>query len=144
MKRTALIACALLLVGCSAPSTDATPDEGTPSAASSAQPTSDVADAAPCQTLIGADGGLVSESARFLTDLSELDSSTAAEATALAESLEETGETTSADLHELLAVMQEPFRALAQAHAAGTRFSLDPTRFKAAAGEVIAMCEPLV
>lgn len=138
MKRTALIACALLLVGCSAPATD-----GATSSASSTPPP-ESADTAPCRALIGDDGGLVSESARFLSDVSELDDATATEAAALAENLEGVGETSSEELRDLLTTMQQPFREMQRAYAAGQRFSLDPAGYKAAANEVIARCEPQV
>ena len=141
MKRTALIACALLLVGCSAPATGADAPTAPPS--SSALPP-DAVDAAPCRALIGDDGGLVSESARFLSDVSELDDATATEAAALAGNLEGVGETSSEDLRELLTTMQEPFREMQRAYVAGRRFSLDPAGYKAAANEVIALCEPQV
>lgn len=145
MKRTALIACALLLVGCSAPATGAAPDGETPSTQPSSVPaTADTSDAAPCRALIGDDGGLVSESARFLADLSELDDATATEAAALADTLEGVGATSSEELQNLLSGMQQPLRELHRAYVSGQRFSLDPDGYKAAAGEVIARCEPLV
>ncbi|KNC19761.1 hypothetical protein AC792_05255 [Arthrobacter sp. RIT-PI-e] len=141
MKRTALIVCTLLLVGCSSPAPEAAAPGAPPS---SAAPAADTADAAPCRALIGDDGGLVSESARFLSGVSELDDTTATEAAALAGNLEGVGETSSEDLRELLTVMQEPFREMQRAYAAGRRFSLDPDGYKAAANEVIALCEPQV
>jgi hypothetical protein len=105
----------------------------------------EVSDGATCQTLFGTDGGLVSESGQFLTDITGLDDAAAADAVALADALNGVAHTSSKQFRDLLTVMQEPFRDLAEAHEnGGDKFDLDPSRFKAAANEVIALCEPLL
>jgi hypothetical protein len=145
MKRIALMACSLLLVGCAGPSNEGsseTPDQS--SAAASTRAALEVSDAATCQTLIGTDGGLVSETGQFLIDVKDLSDTTAADASSLADALQGVGETSSERFRSLLTVMQEPFRDLVTAHENGDEFSLDASRFKAAGNEVIALCEPLM
>lgn len=148
MKKIALFTCVVLLTGCTATAPDSADEGGnqptTTSTSSSSRAAFEVSDAATCQTLIGTDGGLVSESGQFLTDVSELSDATAAEAVALADALKGVADTASEQFRDLLAVMQEPFRDLIDAHENGDTFSLDPSRFKAAGNEVIAICDPLM
>lgn len=100
-----------------------------------------VSDEASCQTLLGDDGGLVSDSGRFLTDVKDLSDSSAKEAEGIATALDGVAKTAGDELEKLLVVMQEPFKDLADAHKNGTSFQLDPARFKAAANEVITICD---
>lgn len=149
MKKPALILLSLLLVGCSASPNESTGSDTQPSPTAtvspSSRPTFEVSDAATCQTLLGTDGGLVAESGQFLTDITELDDQSAAEAIVLADALQGVADTTSEQFRNLLTVMQEPFRDLVEASESGdAEFDLEPSRFKAAANEVIALCEPLL
>lgn len=95
---------------------------------------------ATCQTLVGDDGGIVSESGQFLTDIDELSEANAKRADEIADGLEGIAETATDDLQKLLRVMQEPFRDLSQATRTGDNFKLDPSRFKAAANELLSKC----
>jgi hypothetical protein len=145
MKKIALIACSLLLVGCAGPSAEESSETASePTATSTTRAALEVSDAATCQTLIGSDGGLVSESGQFLIDVDELSDATAEDAAALADALEGVAATSSEQFRSLLTVMQEPFRDLVTAHEEGDQFSLDASRFKASGNEVIALCEPLM
>lgn len=145
MRKIALIACTVLLVGCAGPSADGASDNDDQSTATSpTRAALEVSDAATCQTLIGTDGGLVSESGQFLINVNELSDTTAAEASALAKALQGVAETSSEQFQNLLTIMQEPFRDLVTAHEDGEQFSLDPSRYKAAGNEVIVLCEPLM
>ncbi|WP_146070774.1 hypothetical protein [Arthrobacter sp. B1805] len=149
MKKLSFVACALLLTGCTTTSSDGAVEGGNQSevaSPTSAAPRTAVeeADAATCQTLIGADGGLISDSAEFLTNVSEMNAATATEAARLAGTLEGVADTSSARFRNLLTVMQEPFHDLEAAYENGRRFSLNPDRFKSASKEVIALCEPLM
>lgn len=101
-----------------------------------------MSDAATCQTLIGSDGGLVSKSAQFLAEISDMDGVKADEAMSLAEALKGVADTSSEQLRALLTVMQEPFRDLADAYHKGEDFNLKASRFKAAGNEVVVLCEP--
>lgn len=126
-----------LIAGCGAPATsDAQPS----SSDISKRSTLTVSRAATCQTLMGSDGGLISDSGRFLTDLSDLSESSAKEAADLAGALEGVAETSGDEIRGLLTIMQEPLKDLVDAHSGGTDFTLKPGRFKAAANEIIVLC----
>lgn len=153
MRKLALIVCTLFLAGCasspaqessggvSESATDPAPSStGSPSVRADLE----VSDAATCQTLIGTDGGLVSETGQFLIDVSELSDTTVSDATALADALDGVSQTASEKFRNLLTIMQEPFRDLEGAYKNGETFTLKPSRFKAAGNEVIALCEPLL
>lgn len=150
MKKLLLISCSILLVACSAsPTKDSLGSGNRPVATTTVSPSAraslEVSDAATCQTLFGTDGGLVSASGQFLADITDLDDAAAADAVAVADALNGVADTSSEQFRDLLTVMQEPFRDLAKAHEnGGDKFELDPSRFKAAANEVIALCEPLL
>lgn len=140
MKSTSLVMLAgtLLLSGCG----QTTSSESQPTSTGASTRTAiTVSQAATCQTLLGSDGGLISESGTFLTDVSELSNESAAQAGDIADALEGVAETSGAEIRDLLRVMEEPFRDLVEAHESGSSFELEPSRFKAAANEVIALCE---
>lgn len=149
MKKIALISCALLLVGCSAPSPDTTnisahQTTATAPASPSSRTAIEVSDTETCQSLLGTGGELVSESAQFLTDLSELSDETVAEAATQADALRKVADTASEQLRAPLTVMQEPFHELANSYKERKKFNLVAEPFKAAASEIIATCEPLI
>lgn len=131
--------CALLITGCAS----ASPDTSEVPRQETTQTQTDLPDPnhASCKTLVGSDGGLVSETAQFLTDVDGLSDSNASKAGSLAAELHTVAGTSDDHLRKLLVVMQEPLRELVTAHKTKKSFRLDPARFKAAANEVISICE---
>lgn len=142
MKNTVLLVCLFLIAGCAAPPQDSSSEEGKNSPpASQTRAAIEVSEDASCNTLLGNDGGLISQSAAFLRDVTGLDDEVAAEANDIAVALDGVSQTASPRLEELLTVMQEPFQDLIAANSSGEMFSFDPSRFKASGNEVIAICD---
>lgn len=131
--------CVVLLTSCApaAPDKSAVPRQETTQAQADLPGPNDAA----CKSLMGNDGGLISETAQFLTGVKGLSDSNARKAENLAAELNAVAGTADVELQNLLVVMQEPLRELVTAHKTKKSFRLDPARFKAAGNEVISICE---
>lgn len=125
-----------LISGCSLPAAS----EEQPPSAETTRSVVTVSRKATCQTLLGSDGGLISDAGKFLTDVTELSEGSAKEARDLADALAGVAETSEDEIKGLLTVMQEPFRDLVDAYESGSEFSLEPGRFKAAGNQILVLC----
>lgn len=153
MKEPLCIFVVLLLVGCtsaeepSPPPTQSSTPSVSPSSSESqtVRPALSVSDPATCQTLFGSEDNIVSDAASFLTDLDNVDEGTVDEAELIEISLSSIASSASEDLSDLINVMNEPFTDLLQAVNDGEAdYHFDANRFKAAANEVIRICDPLL
>lgn len=135
MKRSLSILCTglLLLTACSSP-----PAESADRASQS--PTNEIVlvpVSTSCDTLIGADGGLVSKAALFIGDVEELNAEKRREAKSISDELGEVARTAKPELKEPLAGMREPLDEFVQA---SDTWTLDAVEFKAAGNSVIDIC----
>lgn len=123
------------------PAAGETPRATTSVSKTATQSPKNLSNAETCQKLLGSDGGVISKAARFLTEVTELSDSTANEATELSESLYVILETARTNLQEPLYQMRIPLNDIADANEVGRPFTLDADRFKAAANEILAICD---
>ncbi|MHA7158667.1 Ltp family lipoprotein [Glutamicibacter endophyticus] len=104
-----------------------------------------VSDKTSCQTLLGSQDNQIVEAADFLTKLEDFDDESYSKAVSIEEGLKIVADSSSAEISELLMVMREPFQQLSDAAETGkSSVDLKAERFKLAATELVALCEPLI
>ncbi|GAB3620982.1 hypothetical protein GCM10027417_22430 [Glutamicibacter endophyticus] len=148
MKRLSLLLSVLLLVGCAEsiaePESASSPSDLN-SQSPSQSPVLKVSDKTSCQTLLGSQDNQIVEAADFLTKLEDFDDESYSKAVSIEEGLKIVADSSSAEISELLMVMREPFQQLSDAAETGkSSVDLKAERFKLAATELVALCEPLI
>jgi hypothetical protein len=139
MKKIALIACTLLLVGCGTSSpgdSEPSPSRSTPEQTTTTAPAPfSASETRNCRNLTEAEDGLIVRADSFLADFEELNDNTAAEAQAIVNALEDAvNATSSRRQQDLLEVVHEN----------GNPWDIKAGRFREAGEELIASCYPLI
>lgn len=150
MRVIAVLASVLLLTGCAGaqPNTNdsfsSQPPAPSPSTESSARNSIQVSETATCHAIIGDDGGIVVDAANFLTDMTEINESTVAEAKVIGNSLDGAASTASERFVQLLGTMKEPFEDFVDSYDKQVTFEFVAERFKASSSEVLEVCGTLI
>lgn len=150
MRIVSALACTLLLVGCAGTDSGAKGELNvqSPIPTVTTEPTArsphEISEKSTCHVIIGDDGGAVVKAVSFLTEMTEINESTVAQATTIRNALDGAASTSSVRFQQLLTIMKEPFDDFIDSYDKGVTFEFVAERFKTSTNEVLEVCGTLI